>query len=1043
MGAVEDAKELGTLIVVVGKAKNLVNKSRFGKQDPFCTVLVGEEKQRTKPIKRGGQHPEWDEELRFTIVEDLDDVLVRSESQPDSLNSSLNGNGNGGAPAPLPKDTPAGVITSAALASKSRKGPLGKKGGKSMKVACYADDAKEPELIGECVVPIDEVLKKGEVDEWYEFLYKDKYSGEVYLELTFYSNDAPPIRRNVPRPAVHGYASGVGQLNPSPSGSLSSAASKNKLAGNLAASGSVSGMSLYIPPYMQPGGRAPSPTPNPQVAPSNSFAELGLPPGHHSAQQIFQLQPGQPAYPPAQQPVAPPLLSTQSSIDALTRPMSSMSLGQSYPARPLAATPAPQHPQPPQQQQQQQQTNHIPAHGAHRHSLGGPSDAPWAQMLPQAQPPPAPTPHPRPMSTSDAIPWEQAQRMEQERLPITATPLPRPGSEQGYGNPLHHQQQQQYTHHHRQSFSGIDHRVPSPIPESLRPAAPPEAMNHLPPRSQSFSQATPAPIPAPYPALSPAPIPPPHSNSAPPISPNSSNNYHMPSHSFSALTQPVVDNSRTASPGPVFYQPQQQQHQQPYNGGYQETHAGPSAQPPYNAVDRRDTYPPRPQEYQQTPPPPPPPPTAQSYASSYGQMPPSSSQYNSSYTQSESQYVQTTAVPPQQAPSLQPAQPPANSNGYVPWYQQTQSTTPVPSAPPPQPIYGQQQYTQSPYPQISPSTSQYSSPGPPPVPQARPQPIPPSRPQGVGYYPSDELYVAQRQESQTPTPQPPSQAPWQAHQSRPSYDQQASYDSQRQQTYTPVPTSSYTPGLNQPSYQHAVPQAPSPPRQPSWQQTQPQYPSSSSTPQPFSPPFPSQPIAYAQTSSTVGQPPTMNDRDFRATSPHPQQGDYGRAPSPQPPTHDYYGQQPHQQHQQQQQSPYQSASYGRAPSPQPMSQPQSYQPPYPNQTPLPPSQSQAQLVPPAHSTSPHPSSDPGRAPSPSMSSTSNAKKDWRSYMAGLSTTPNGGIVPNRTPSPQPPPKDPQQGQWYTPPPSLPNSIVPPEGWRSTLPAQKDGHHWRG
>ena len=31
-------------------------------------------------------------------------------------------------------------------------------------MACYADDAKEPELIGEVTVPIDEVLKQGEVD---------------------------------------------------------------------------------------------------------------------------------------------------------------------------------------------------------------------------------------------------------------------------------------------------------------------------------------------------------------------------------------------------------------------------------------------------------------------------------------------------------------------------------------------------------------------------------------------------------------------------------------------------------------------------------------------------------------------------------------------------------------------------------------------------------------------------------------------------------------------------------------------------------------
>jgi hypothetical protein len=99
---------------------------------------------------RGGQHPEWDEELRFTIQEDLDDVLIRSDSQSDSLNSSTS-------------DAP-GVTTAAALASKSRKGPISRKGGKSMRLACFADDAKEPELIGECIIGIDEVLKKGEVD---------------------------------------------------------------------------------------------------------------------------------------------------------------------------------------------------------------------------------------------------------------------------------------------------------------------------------------------------------------------------------------------------------------------------------------------------------------------------------------------------------------------------------------------------------------------------------------------------------------------------------------------------------------------------------------------------------------------------------------------------------------------------------------------------------------------------------------------------------------------------------------------------------------
>jgi hypothetical protein len=75
-------------------------------------------------------------------------------------------------PTPPPKDHSPGIpnaslsgsVTAQALANKSRKGPIGKKGGKSMKVACFADDAKEPELIGEVTVLIDEVLKLGEVD---------------------------------------------------------------------------------------------------------------------------------------------------------------------------------------------------------------------------------------------------------------------------------------------------------------------------------------------------------------------------------------------------------------------------------------------------------------------------------------------------------------------------------------------------------------------------------------------------------------------------------------------------------------------------------------------------------------------------------------------------------------------------------------------------------------------------------------------------------------------------------------------------------------
>jgi hypothetical protein len=73
-----------------------------------------------------------------------------------------------------------------------------------MILACFAAD-KEPELIGEATVDLTEALTKGETDgthmllsigvstlrcysEWFTLLNKDKYSGEVYLELTFWSN---------------------------------------------------------------------------------------------------------------------------------------------------------------------------------------------------------------------------------------------------------------------------------------------------------------------------------------------------------------------------------------------------------------------------------------------------------------------------------------------------------------------------------------------------------------------------------------------------------------------------------------------------------------------------------------------------------------------------------------------------------------------------------------------------------------------------------------------------------------------------------------
>lgn len=182
-----EPKELGTLVIVVGKAvsyqstavansqRNLPNLARFGKQDPYCTIAIGNEKKKTEPIKRyvatlfdcgicltgsGGQHPEWDTELRFTIMQDADDILAASaaEAEANSLRRKPDGL------PPLPTEAQQGVVTPATLASKSRQTKPGKKVGKTMRISAYADDPKAPELIGEVNASFDAVLSEGEVD---------------------------------------------------------------------------------------------------------------------------------------------------------------------------------------------------------------------------------------------------------------------------------------------------------------------------------------------------------------------------------------------------------------------------------------------------------------------------------------------------------------------------------------------------------------------------------------------------------------------------------------------------------------------------------------------------------------------------------------------------------------------------------------------------------------------------------------------------------------------------------------------------------------
>lgn len=54
-----DGPVIGTLVVIVDRAKNLPNRKTIGKQDPYCAGRLGKEAKKTSTDIRGGQTPKW------------------------------------------------------------------------------------------------------------------------------------------------------------------------------------------------------------------------------------------------------------------------------------------------------------------------------------------------------------------------------------------------------------------------------------------------------------------------------------------------------------------------------------------------------------------------------------------------------------------------------------------------------------------------------------------------------------------------------------------------------------------------------------------------------------------------------------------------------------------------------------------------------------------------------------------------------------------------------------------------------------------------
>ncbi|RAL10276.1 uncharacterized protein BO97DRAFT_471778 [Aspergillus homomorphus CBS 101889] len=126
-----DGPAIGTLVIIVDRAKNLPNRKTMGKQNPYCAARLGKEARKTETDLRGGQTPRWDQELRFTVHE-----------SPDYF---------------------------------------------KLKVSVFNDD-KKTDLIGETWVDLKDLIIPGgsQNDHWHPLQHRGKYAGEVRLEMTYY-----------------------------------------------------------------------------------------------------------------------------------------------------------------------------------------------------------------------------------------------------------------------------------------------------------------------------------------------------------------------------------------------------------------------------------------------------------------------------------------------------------------------------------------------------------------------------------------------------------------------------------------------------------------------------------------------------------------------------------------------------------------------------------------------------------------------------------------------------------------------------------------
>ncbi|KAF9352931.1 hypothetical protein BGX34_011903 [Mortierella sp. NVP85] len=143
----EGKTPIGELVIVPIQGRDLPNRERFGKQNPFILFKLGNVTKRTTTDVRGGQRPRWkDDQINIP--------LYKSDA----------------------------------------------KDATSLYVTCLDEDHQKNDLIGDCVINLTKVLEEGELDDWFELHYKGREAGELMLQLTYYSHDPTHSTNKMNRP---------------------------------------------------------------------------------------------------------------------------------------------------------------------------------------------------------------------------------------------------------------------------------------------------------------------------------------------------------------------------------------------------------------------------------------------------------------------------------------------------------------------------------------------------------------------------------------------------------------------------------------------------------------------------------------------------------------------------------------------------------------------------------------------------------------------------------------------------------------------------